>query len=181
MIFNDPFPHYIVYDIIDKHMLDKIKSEFEQKPHGDYYINADYSEINDYLQNFAWTELVKHRTELEKITHNKRNKLPCNENDSFFRIMVKVMDPGTKHHSIHLDSDWKQLTTIVYVSDENTGTKFYTDNNKLAFYKEVEWKKNKGYSFIPSSTSWHDFENSIEFNEPRIVIMFTLCNKRYYR
>jgi hypothetical protein len=181
MIVETPFPHLIFKNAIDISMLSRIKQEFEYAKHGDYYVNADCCELNSYLQNYAWENLYLQRKELEKITKNIKNNLPCNKNDSFFRIMIKVMDPGTIHHSIHCDADWKQLTTIIYISDNNTGTKFYKTRQSDSFDKEVEWEINKGYSFIPSLHSWHNFENDLKFKEKRIVLMLTLCNKTYYR
>lgn len=180
-IIHDPFPHVVHEDFFKDKLLNSIYDTYSQYDHGDYQITADTPKLNKKLQQIAYDKVFMVKENLSKHGSPPRNTYVCNINDSFFKILIKVMDPGTSHHSIHCDADWKQLTTIIYVSKHGQGTKFYSADDENCFSKEVEWKQNRGYSFVPSMNSWHNFMHSADAPEKRIVVMFTLANKRYYR
>jgi len=181
MLESNPFPHFIHDDFFKEELLSYIYNKYKDQDHGDKWLTADDAFLNNALQEIAYETLFPVKELLDNCVSNAKNKHTCNLNDSFFRILIKVMDPGTSHHSIHTDADWKQLTTIVYISNQGTGTKFYKGNTPESFATEVEWKQNRGYSFVPSKTSWHNFEHAENATEKRIVVMFTLANKRYHR
>jgi hypothetical protein len=182
MIENDPWPHLIKDNFFSSEILNKIQNEYGDREHGDYWVT--YTDSVSQELHEVTKDLWTYRKQLEENRQPNvhfRNRMLCGQRYSFFRILVKVMDPGTSHGRIHRDADWKQMTTIVYVSKESTGTLLYKTNEPNSFVKEIPWKQNRAYSFIPSDTSYHDFKHSDNHNKKRIVVQFTLCNKTYYR
>lgn len=175
----EPFTYITQKNFLSSELLTQVYNKWKNADHGDYWITC-YDDQNKQLQEHA-KKLWRVRKKLVPHTPDMLNILNCNKNDSFFRIMVKVMDPGTSHHEIHTDANWKQMTTIVYISPEGLGTLFYKGPNEKDFVKEVRWKQNLAYSFIPANNSWHNFKHLDGMKDKRIVLMFTLCNKTFYR
>lgn len=181
MIIHEPFPYFLYEDFFENNLLTSIYEKYKSYNHSDRWITADEHELNAELQSIAYKKIFPIKKILDPYVTAPRNKYPCNINDSFFKIMIKVMDPGTSYDVIHTDAAWKQLTTLVYVSKQGTGTRLYKSDKEESFAKEVEWKQNRGFSFIPSNNSWHNFLHDPSASEKRIVVMFTLSNKTYYR
>jgi hypothetical protein len=170
----------------NKEELDKLKDFQEQRLKKDwmhFVTKNDGKELNEMLQEKAWNTLYPTYVELSKHTTDPSTWLSTKPEDVFFRIATMSLPSGHKHsggsNGVHLDDEWKQLTTIIYFSKESKGTDLYTSETGDPV-KNITWKFNKGYSFVPSKNSWHNFEHPEEIKSNRLTMMFIMCNKRYY-
>ena len=79
---------------------------------------------------------------------------------------------GPDKYILHLDTNQKIMTSVVYLSPEqNVGTKFY-ENSKGEGVYEDPWKVNCGYIFCRSESSWHNYENPQ--NNLRWIAMYNI-------
>ena len=81
---------------------------------------------------------------------------------------------GPNAYRLHLDTDKKIMTSVVYLSpQENVGTKFYENGKGDGMYEDP-WKVNCGYIFCRSENSWHNYENPQ--SNIRWVAMYNITN-----
>ena len=152
-------PLIIQDDFLKKEQFEFVKKNFNHK-----------FMVENTLQTAALYKLYRHRLELKEQVDNKR----CSHSDiphsCFWNIHLVTHVPGTDHR-VHLDSSWKLLSSVLYVSDEGEGT-IFIDNGEE---KQIEWKPNRVVSFIPSEDSWHKFQNTL--NTDRQTVLFNYGNK----
>lgn len=146
---------------------------------GDHWLHAGHEPFT-MLQDKAWEIFNDVYPDL-KDTPDKLNNMNVSENDSFFRIQLKRLEPGFERNRIHRDSEWKQLVVVIYLSTEGDGTVLYKENDPTTVIKTIPFKQNSAYAHIPCDKSWHDFSHSSKYNKDRISIMFLLANKRFYK
>lgn len=127
------------------------------------------------LYDFARKEIYNHRVILRDRVTNKLSNLSDDLKDCDFQIYLRCIDTPMEG-KIHTDTDWKMLTTMLYVSDVGDGTMFF-DSEYGTNIEEVEWKPNRLVSLIPSDTSWHSFKNSGQI--ARNTVQYILYNKEY--
>jgi hypothetical protein len=182
----DPWPHMIHDKFFTGEELEILKDFQKQRLNKNWmhFVGKnDGRKINELLQNKAWDMLYPTYLDLSRVTKGKSTCYSTKAEDVFFRIATMCLPPGHKHtggtNGVHLDDEWKQLTTIVYFSEESKGTDLYTSETSEPV-KNIGWKFNKGYSFIPSKYSWHNFEHPESIKSKRLTLMFIMCNKRYY-
>lgn len=89
---------------------------------------------------------------------------------------VSICAPGTFYECIHNDDEFKIMSSIFYISSKGTGTLLYDKNKK--FYEEVTWRKGKGYSFIPTKSSWHNYKNDTD--ELRIALIINMTTRKRF-
>ena len=77
-------------------------------------------------------------------------------------------------HGIHTDlKPGKMFTAIVYLSEHSKGTYTYSTlegHDK----KEIEWKQNVGYGFIPTKTTYHSQPEQSEWEGVRTIVMYNI-------
>ena len=177
-----PWPYAVFKKFFTKEEIEMLKplQESAQIRSGMHWITMqDGWRLNDMLQDKAWNVLYPAFVDLKKITKDIKAIRSDKKEDVFFRIGMMSLKPGTEH-KIHLDDDWKQQTTVVYLSKEGLGTDLYTGSEQEDYYHSVDWKFNKGYTFVPSEHSWHSFKHPKHYKRNRVTVMFNMCNKRCY-
>ena len=187
-LHNDPFPHVVYEDFFNNDELEILKPLIDEtsKKLGNQYINKKHGIYNELLQDKAYDIVMPVFEQLKEITPYPSTQYSTAPEDTFFRIKIWALEPGFTHTAspdgtgIHCDDSWKQMTTVVYLSNKSAGTHLYRSNKQEDYAKTIDWEFNKGHSFISSKDSWHNFEHPKEFNESRVTLMFLLANKRYY-
>jgi len=169
-------PVCIEDDAFDEETFFNLQAYFStlNESNGFDYIRKDnifYEAIN----KLARTKIYNHRVILRDRVTNKLSNLSDDLKDCDFQIFLRCIDTPMEG-KIHTDTDWKMLTTMLYVSDVGDGTMFF-DSEYGTNIEEVEWKPNRLVSLIPSDTSWHSFKNSRQI--ARNTVQFILYNKEY--
>ena len=127
------------------------------------------------LHALAKKEIYNHRVILRDRVSNKLSNLSDDLKDVEFQIFLRAIDMPMDG-KIHRDTDWKMLTTMLYVSDVGDGTMFF-DSEYGTNIQEVEWRPNRLVSLIPSETSWHSYKNSSQIT--RNTVQYIMYNKEH--
>ena len=184
MLQTKPFSHFIHYNILPSNLIDSF-CEFgysiynNQKLHvqniNPIMKNDHYKEnINLYklCRKFCFKHLITtYRLLKQNMTEVPKRNFNVGDDKIYFIPSVSILEPQAIYEPIHCDADWKLMSSIFYISDNGTGTLLY-DNNKQ-FYEEISWQKGKGFSFIPSESSWHNYKNNTEGLRMALVINMT--------
>jgi len=152
-------PLIIQDDFLKKEQFEFLKENFKHK-----------FMVENILLTAAIYKLYKHRLTLKKLVDNPRCEHSDIPQSCFWNIHLVTHVPGTVKDK-HLDSSWKLLSSVLYVSDRGEGTTFIDEESE----HQIEWKPNRVVSFIPSEDSWHRYENML--NTDRNTVLFNYGNK----
>ena len=152
-------PLIIEDDFLKKEQFDFLRKNFNHK-----------FMVEGILRTAAIYKLYRHRLQLKEQVYNKRCDYSDIPHSCFWNIHLVTHVPGTVKDK-HLDSSWKLLSSVLYVSDRGEGTTFIDEEGEY----QIEWKPNRLVSFIPSEDSWHRYENML--NTDRHTVLFNYGNK----
>jgi hypothetical protein len=169
-VIHHPVPHIRIENVFSEETLEF----FNELIHGELFhnktkmydlfrpINGDYStHILD-----AYREVYKNRFDL---ANTLGVTLPEGRHSERSTIQGYK---GPSEYNLHLDTNQKIMTSVVYLSPEqNVGTKFYENGKGDGMYEDP-WKVNCGYIFCRSENSWHNYENPQ--NNLRWVAMYNI-------
>jgi len=170
-------PHIVEDDIFTEQELKEINyyyvKEFNKNER--VYSRVDVKHpLYDILLKAAENKFYQHRLKLRDEVKNKRCLHSDEPDECFWNISVASHKPNYTH-KLHKDSGYKLLSTVFFFSERGEGTIFKGHNgNKVLYNKEhqIEWKRNRAMSFIPSKTSWHYFKNTLDTNRETIVFFY---------
>lgn len=184
MKYDNPWPHMIVDDFLEKEDIDSLLKEAKnilelgEKPtvrhrllcHWDCASNTVKSKVNlneDINFRGAYVSEVEHlpkkyEPKLKKIYKQFKEKSPKHTS-----VLMELMICNEKfQHKIHDESPYKLLSTVTYISkDENNGTTMYTseEDEYSNPEKKVEWLQNRCFIFSGErGRTWHAFSSNGE-------------------
>jgi len=74
-------------------------------------------------------------------------------------------------NDIHVDGANKFLSVVIYIGEENSGTKLYSDIDENAFEKEIEWKRNTALVFSRKEyKTWHSVPINQDGNIRKVIL-----------
>lgn len=170
-IVMDPFPHVLIDNVLHTDIFEKLKANlpdpsilprytpFEHR----YGINSELwqEQLGDlwgsFRKEFLTTELAQLlRNRFASQLGQRRDLLtPAQWNSTL------AVDRSDYELGIHRDTPQKLMTVILYLSGEEgatSGTRLH--NEELGFVREVEFKENRMFCFVPYLNTWHSVKRS---------------------
>lgn len=157
MFYDDPWPHYVTDDYFGNKLFDKC-SRFANN------IQCDMGQRNQ-----VW--IKSHEPMYQQIVNAfiqycRIMGMTVDHTKHTIQVEFNVCGVGYNYDIIHTDAVNKVFSTVVYLSQDGSGTPLYRTKDKQSLAKTIEWKPNRALSFFRSDHSWHDFGCG-KFNEPR--------------
>ena len=175
-IYHDPWIHLIENNYFPDVFFKKIQTVSKDFDQGYYTLETilDLKELNDYIS----FKTFEYRKLLISIVSNPYNTLPCSVQDSVLEKRIAIFNPGGYVRNLHTDLRQKQITTIVFLSEQGLGTELYP-SNKYENLTQIEWKENRALTFIPTKDTYHDFDHPTDlFTEDRATLLINVYNKK---
>lgn len=170
-MYETPFPHSVIDNFFDKNVYQKIVEFGKNLNIGLHTFNT---ELENLIEDKCW-QLLDLRNKLISFTEKPSCVLECNKNSSEWDILYNVMAPQNKY-KIHRDSDWKQLTVVVYTEGINLGTQFHISKTDDTVIHQIDWRPNRALIFVPAENTWHSYSNPS--NLTRNTVIMNLGNKK---
>ena len=160
--FEKPFPYVIIDNFLPQELYNRIKENM-QHMYGGLQALPEADEVRNVFGN----ELQNIRNKLlEQVPNASDREMTPND----YIIWANRQIPFAKYKN-HIDSPWKRLSTVLYVGEFNQGTLFHEDASEFSrIVGQVEWKENRAMSFVPSTTSFHSYENTREYHRDTVLI-----------
>ena len=168
--YEKPFSYSIIDNFFDYKLLEKVLN---------YTSEADcgLSKLPENIEKAIRNDYCPTLEEIRNILLPKMTE-PWETSDtpSDFAIWCNKMLPDTKY-KVHQDSPWKRLSLVVYLGESNSGTLFHRNQKQLDPFREVEWKHNRGFAFVPGNNTWHSYRNIRSW--PRETILINMGDAKH--
>lgn len=114
-------------------------------------LNALYGVLEEFFRK-------RHNLLIEDLYHHFQKGRP-----EGFAFAVQIQAPNYRY-PIHNDSEWKKLSTTVFLGDDNVGTYLYetADQDYDKPSKVIEWKPNRALVFSRDENTFHSFNTTSE-------------------
>ena len=177
--YDYPWKHIIVDNLLDQEsftgLINYIESVYDFTKATKGYKELHNKDSNSYISNLLCPKIL----ELKDLLFDKLNYankiLPL---EYYPVIELVICPPNYKYGRIHQDTDYKLMTTVLYVYPEiSDGTEIYSREDRDSYFGSVEWKQNRALCFVGQSNpeyqqSWHDYQNSKSY--PRVTMNLNL-------
>ena len=157
-IFKEPWPHLIIDNYLDEDTFLELKHTIENSfddPHTDIntkFVPCQFPEMADLKEHF---DINLNLIDDGMISH------------------YSLLQANDKHKNIHTDYGFKIMTCILYISDNNIGTRLYKDKDGSPV-AIVDWKPNRLVCFKPTEETFHDVVSDVN---DRYAYLFFLIDK----
>jgi asparagine N-glycosylation enzyme membrane subunit Stt3 len=177
---NEPWIHYVIDELFDADKFQQISkyvtSKYNLETLTKAVLEIHTQSANTWLYQTVAPVIIDLKEKFFDELNFGHKQLP----EVYYPyVELSVCPPGFRYHSIHPDTDYKLMSTVLYVSPRGDGTELYKTMNKNSLHSVLTWKQNRALTFVGQTKpelqqTWHNYGNSQ--SQARVAINMILSS-----